>query len=245
MNVRDNIAFGLKAQGLGRAERYRIAEPYIRKVGLTGLLAGWLADRILVMTALPGRIKDICDVSTIFPRPRRVEQVKRVRSTASCSGGSGASFVRKCSRPPASRWSPERTERLLSVVSPLLLLGLWEFCARIGAIDTRFFPAPSSIFRVLWLMFQPTEQYPQGELWFQLSASLSRIAIGFLIGALPGVCLGLAMGPGSMAEPAAYVSCARNTAAVAAARDETPSLAKMLSRWRLTVLSLKMSASAI
>jgi len=107
MNVRDNIAFGLKAQGLGRAERYRIAEPYIRKVGLTGLLAGWLADRILVMTALPGRIKDICDVSTIFPRPRRVEQVKRVRSTASCSGGSGASFVRKCSRPPASRWSPD------------------------------------------------------------------------------------------------------------------------------------------
>jgi len=35
-----------------------------------------LADRILVMTARPGRIKDICDVSTIFPRPRRVEQVK-------------------------------------------------------------------------------------------------------------------------------------------------------------------------
>ena len=145
MNVRDNIAFGLKAQGLGRAERYRIAEPYIRKVGLTGfedalpyqlsggmkqrvsiarafatdpeillmdepfaaldeqnklilqaeLLRVWdelrktilyvthsideaivLADRILVMSARPGRIKDICDVSTIFPRPRRVEAVK-------------------------------------------------------------------------------------------------------------------------------------------------------------------------
>jgi NitT/TauT family transport system ATP-binding protein len=145
MNVRDNIAFGLKAQGLGRAERYRIAEPYIRKVGLTGfedalpyqlsggmkqrvsiarafatdpeillmdepfvaldeqnklilqaeLLRVWdelrktilyvthsideaivLADRIMVMSARPGRIKDICDVSTIFPRPRRVEAVK-------------------------------------------------------------------------------------------------------------------------------------------------------------------------
>src|SRR5579859_1851013 len=35
-----------------------------------------LADRILVMTARPGRIKDICDVGTIFPRPRRVEEVK-------------------------------------------------------------------------------------------------------------------------------------------------------------------------
>jgi NitT/TauT family transport system ATP-binding protein len=145
MNVRDNIAFGLKAQGLGRAERYRIAEPYIHKVGLNGfedafphqlsggmkqrvsiarafandpeillmdepfaaldeqtklilqaeLLRVWeelrktvlyvthsideaivLADRILVMTARPGRIKDVCDVSTIFPRPRRVEEVK-------------------------------------------------------------------------------------------------------------------------------------------------------------------------
>jgi len=145
MNVRDNIAFGLKAQGLGRAERYRVAEPYSLKVGLTGfedafphqlsggmkqrvsiarafatdpeillmdepfaaldeqtklilqaeLLRVWeelrktvlyvthsideaivLADRILVMSARPGRIKDICDVSTIFPRPRRVEAVK-------------------------------------------------------------------------------------------------------------------------------------------------------------------------
>jgi NitT/TauT family transport system ATP-binding protein len=145
MNVRDNIAFGLKAQGFGRAERYRIAEPYIRKVGLMGfedalpyqlsggmkqrvsiaralandpevllmdepfaaldeqtklilqaeLLRVWeelrktvvyvthsideaivLADRILVMTARPGRIRDVCDVSTIFPRPRRVEDVK-------------------------------------------------------------------------------------------------------------------------------------------------------------------------
>ena len=87
-----------------------------------------------------------------------------------------------------------RNERLISVLSPLLLLGLWELLARLSVIDTRFFPAPSSIFRVLWQMLQPTEQYPQGELWFQLSASLSRIAIGFLIGALPGVCVGLAMG---------------------------------------------------
>src|SRR5205823_13147979 len=145
MNVRDNIAFGLKAQGLGRAERYKVADPYIRKVGLTGfedalpyqlsggmkqrvsiarafatdpeillmdepfaaldeqnklilqaeLLRVWdelrrtivyvthsideaivLADRIMVMSGRPGRIMDICDVSAIFPRPRRVEAIK-------------------------------------------------------------------------------------------------------------------------------------------------------------------------
>jgi NitT/TauT family transport system ATP-binding protein len=145
MNVRDNIAFGLKARGVGRGQRYRIAEPFIRKVGLAGfedalpyqlsggmkqrvsiarafatdpeillmdepfaaldeqtklilqaeLLRVWdetrktvlyvthsideaivLADRILVMSARPGRIKDIVDVHSVFGRPRQVEMVK-------------------------------------------------------------------------------------------------------------------------------------------------------------------------
>jgi NitT/TauT family transport system ATP-binding protein len=145
MNVRDNVAFGLKAQGVGRAERYRVAEPYIRKVGLAGfedalphqlsggmkqrvsiarafandpeillmdepfaaldeqtrlilqaeLLRVWeetrktvlyvthsideaivLGDRILVMSARPGRVKDIIDVASVFGRPRHVEAVK-------------------------------------------------------------------------------------------------------------------------------------------------------------------------
>ncbi len=145
LSVRDNVAFGLKAQGVGRRDRYRIVEPFIRKVGLTGfedalphqlsggmkqrvsiarafandpemllmdepfaaldeqtklilqaeLLRIWdelrktviyvthsideaivLADRILVMSARPGRIKDILDVGQVFGRPRVVEAVK-------------------------------------------------------------------------------------------------------------------------------------------------------------------------
>jgi NitT/TauT family transport system ATP-binding protein len=35
-----------------------------------------LADRILVMTARPGRIKEILDVAAVFGRPRKVEEVK-------------------------------------------------------------------------------------------------------------------------------------------------------------------------
>jgi NitT/TauT family transport system ATP-binding protein len=145
LSVRDNVAFGLKAQGMGRGDRYRVAEPFIRKVGLSGfedalphqlsggmkqrvsiarafandpemllmdepfaaldeqtklilqaeLLRIWdelrktviyvthsideaivLADRILVMSARPGRIKDILDLQPVFGRPRVVEEVK-------------------------------------------------------------------------------------------------------------------------------------------------------------------------
>ena len=145
LSVRDNVAFGLKARGIGRGERHQMVEPFIRKVRLTGfedalphqlsggmkqrvsiarafatdpemllmdepfaaldeqtklilqaeLLRIWdelrktvvyvthsideaivLADRILVMSARPGRIKDILDVQQIFGRPRVVEVVK-------------------------------------------------------------------------------------------------------------------------------------------------------------------------
>jgi len=145
MSVRDNVAFGLKARGFSRAERYRMVQPFIDKVHLSGfenalphqlsggmkqrvsiarafandpeillmdepfsaldeqtkivlqgeLIRIWeedrktvcyvthsideaivLADRILIMTARPGRIKEMIDLAPIFGRPRDVETVK-------------------------------------------------------------------------------------------------------------------------------------------------------------------------
>jgi ABC-type nitrate/sulfonate/bicarbonate transport system permease component len=92
------------------------------------------------------------------------------------------------------RISRATLERTLSVLSPLLLLALWEGLARVNVIDTRFFPAPSSIFAVLGQMLRPSPQFPNGELLTHLTISLQRIAIGFLIGVVPGVFVGLAMG---------------------------------------------------
>src|SRR5713226_408843 len=66
-------------------------------------------------------------------------------------------------------------ERALSVLSPLILLGLWELAARVGKIDTRFFPAPTSIFQTAGTLIQT------GELWNNVSVSLMRIGIGFTI----------------------------------------------------------------
>lgn len=55
MSVRENIAFGLKARGVAKAARYRIADNYIHKIGLTGFenmlphqLSGGMKQRVAI-----------------------------------------------------------------------------------------------------------------------------------------------------------------------------------------------------
>ena len=79
-------------------------------------------------------------------------------------------------------------EQLIGIASPLLLLALWEIAARIGLIDVRFFPAPSTIIMQLVLLAR------SGELELHLWASLQRLFWGFLLGGIPALLLGLAMG---------------------------------------------------
>jgi ABC-type nitrate/sulfonate/bicarbonate transport system permease component len=79
-------------------------------------------------------------------------------------------------------------EQLIGTVSPLLLLLLWEAAARVGVIDVRFFPAPSTIIMQLVLLART------GELELHLWASLQRLFWGFLLGGIPALLLGLAMG---------------------------------------------------
>ncbi|MSQ53384.1 MAG: ABC transporter permease [Betaproteobacteria bacterium] len=88
-----------------------------------------------------------------------------------------------------ARWLNRKTgERLLSIFSPIILLAIWEIASAFGGIDTRFFPAPSEVLRAAWAMLKT------GELWANLSISLVRISVGFVIGAVPGILIGLAMG---------------------------------------------------
>ena len=88
-----------------------------------------------------------------------------------------------------ARWlNRANVERLLSVLSPIVLLAIWELAALFGWMDTRFFPAPSEVFRAAWTMLQT------GELWANLWISLVRIGVGFVVGAVPGILIGLAMG---------------------------------------------------
>lgn len=81
-----------------------------------------------------------------------------------------------------------RRELLASVFSPLILLVAWEALVRTGLLDSRFFPAPTSIVETFGALVV------NGELWRHLYASLSRIAVGFVMGAVPALLLGLVLG---------------------------------------------------
>jgi ABC-type nitrate/sulfonate/bicarbonate transport system permease component len=80
------------------------------------------------------------------------------------------------------------TDRLIGLATPLLLLGLWELCARIGWIDIRFFPAPSQIIAKLIVLAR------SGELAQHIWISLQRLFWGFLVGGIPAIVLGICMG---------------------------------------------------
>jgi ABC-type nitrate/sulfonate/bicarbonate transport system permease component len=92
------------------------------------------------------------------------------------------------SAPPTARLKPATRDRLINLASPLALLLLWELCARFGVIDTRFFPAPSSILSAMMAMLK------SGVLIEHTLTSLRRLFWGFILGGIPAVVLGVIMG---------------------------------------------------
>jgi NitT/TauT family transport system permease protein len=78
--------------------------------------------------------------------------------------------------------------RVLSVLTPALLLLAWEIASRTQLIDQRFFSSPSAIFKEFLVMAE------SGELLMHTLISLKRIFIGFLIGTFLGLVIGLAVG---------------------------------------------------
>ena len=92
-----------------------------------------------------------------------------------------ASIIRKLT-------SAANRDRLISVASPLILIALWEVCVRTGMFDARFFPAPSQVFATLVTLVE------NGALWKNTAATLERLLWGMLLGGIPALLLGVAMG---------------------------------------------------
>mgnify|MGYP001266237602 FL=1 len=87
-----------------------------------------------------------------------------------------------------SRQSRRAIELTLTASAPAIILAVWEVLSRTGRIDPFFWPAPST----LWPTF--LDLLRDGDLLTDIRVSLVRILGGFLLGAIPGVLLGLAMG---------------------------------------------------
>jgi NitT/TauT family transport system permease protein len=78
-------------------------------------------------------------------------------------------------------------EQIVALLAPLLLLLIWEALSRAGLLDRRFFPAPSSIVGTFVSL-------AEGPLMGHIGISLMRAAVGFVIGAVPAILLGVLMG---------------------------------------------------
>src|SRR5216684_7878618 len=81
--------------------------------------------------------------------------------------------------------SSKLLERLLYLASPIGLLAVWEILLALGFGDRRFVPAPSDIAVRFW------ELTLNGELAVHTGATLWRVFAGFVIGAVPGIAIGL------------------------------------------------------
>ncbi len=78
--------------------------------------------------------------------------------------------------------------RWLNLLSPLLLLLLWELAVQLGWLNRLFYPPPSEVLVTLW------KNLTSGQLLYHMGMSLMRIMSGFLLGGIPAIALGILMG---------------------------------------------------
>jgi NitT/TauT family transport system permease protein len=79
-------------------------------------------------------------------------------------------------------------ERALAILSPVAVLLVWQAASDAGLVDQRYVPSPLAIAEAGWSLAAT------GDLGKHVWASLRRLAIGFVLGAVPGILLGIVMG---------------------------------------------------
>lgn len=81
-----------------------------------------------------------------------------------------------------------RTGIPLRAASPIIFLLLWQLGSSLGLLSEKMFPSPTTILSAGW------EVLSDGTLPAALSVSAQRVVIGFLLGAVVGIGLGLLVG---------------------------------------------------
>ena len=77
---------------------------------------------------------------------------------------------------------------LAGFLLPVAIALLWEAAVRLGLVQGRLVPPPSRIGATLWALSET------GELWTHVGATLWRVTVGFLIGAVAGIVFGALSG---------------------------------------------------
>lgn len=77
---------------------------------------------------------------------------------------------------------------ILGVVGSLAVIGVWEFAARSGTINPAVFPSPTMA------VASASEKLTRAELLEHIGWSLLRVTVGFLLGAIAGIVIGIAAG---------------------------------------------------
>ncbi len=83
-----------------------------------------------------------------------------------------------------------------SLVAFVGIIVAWEAAVRSGFVNPLFLPAPSDVVRSLWGLIE------DGSLWQNLSASLFRLGVGWVLGTLAGIAAGFVIGLSSLARAA-------------------------------------------
>src|SRR3990172_2427577 len=81
-----------------------------------------------------------------------------------------------------------RIDSYFILISPMIVILIWEIVVRLGYLESLFFPPPTLVFMTLIKLLKT------GELQPHVFISLRRIFFGFLLGSIPGLFLGLIMG---------------------------------------------------
>jgi len=82
----------------------------------------------------------------------------------------------------------DHTSGLVYIVSPAILLAVWQVVGMLGWINLRFFPLPSQIAMTF------AEDLMSGTWFFHVGATLGRVLFGFTVGSALGILVGALMG---------------------------------------------------
>lgn len=81
-----------------------------------------------------------------------------------------------------------RRDLVLAAGTPVVLVLVWQWLAVAGFLDERYWPAPSAIWSA------GVELAESGELWDAVWASWKRALIGFSLGSVAGISVGIVLG---------------------------------------------------